>query len=169
MEGSIRNLLILLALLLPLLFAPAAVAIGIHPGETAPDFSLPDIDGNTISLADYRDKSLLIVFWSTWCSRCIEELTFLRDNYAGRDDVAVLLINQDSEKTAATARIAELRKRLALPFPIIEDRGLVLWERFGIQALPSSLVIGRDGRVVLVEPNYYRGTPEKLLKATSGW
>ncbi len=44
-----------------------------------------------------------------------------------------------------------------------------LMERFGIQALPSTLVIGRDGRVVLVESNYYRGTPEKLLKATSGW
>jgi peroxiredoxin len=158
----------LATLLLLLLCAPAALAINIRAGDPAPDFSLADLDGKVITLSDYRGKAVLLVFWSTWCARCLEELTFLRDNYGGRADVAVILVNQDSEKTVSTKRIAEIRNRLSIPFPIIEDIGLSMWDRFGIQALPSSMVIGRDGRVILVEPNFYWGTPEKLLQATSG-
>lgn len=158
---------------------PAAVALGLlllfadHSsgaanflqGGLAPEFSLPDIDGKTVSLSGFRGMTVLIVFWSTWCSRCSEELTFLRDNFSGHEDVVVLLVNQDSEKMAPLERIVEMRNRLSLPFPILVDSGLVLWDRFGISALPTSVVIGKDGRIIFAEPNFYWDSPEKLLKA----
>jgi len=153
--------------LLLLFTAAAAGAVDLLPGEPAPEFSLPDIDGKTVTLSQFRDRTVLIAFWSTWCSRCSEELTFLRDTFGGRDDVVVLLVNQDSERTFSPERIIELREKLALRFPILVDSGLVLWDRFGINALPTSVVIGKNGRIVFVEPNFYWASPEKLLKAVS--
>ncbi len=152
---------------LVLLAVPPARAVNLQPGDAAPDFTLADIDGKIVTLSDYRGKLVLVAFWSTWCSRCSEELTFLRDNFGGRDDVAVLLINQDSEKMAPRQRIAEMRDSLALPFPVIMDTGLALWDRFGINALPTSVVVGRDGRVLYAEPNFHHESPEKLLMAVS--
>jgi len=151
-----------------LLFSAApAWSVTLSPGEPAPDFSLPDIDGKKVSLSQFRDKTVLIAFWSTWCSRCEEELTFLRDEFDGRDDVAVILVNQDSDKEVSLKRIAELRAKLNLRFPIIVDSGLVLWDRFGINALPTSMVIGRNGMILFVESNFYWASPEKILQAAS--
>ncbi len=155
---------IVLGFLLVFAAFPAG-AVNLLPGAPAPEFSLPDIDGKLVSLADFRDKTVLIVFWSTWCSRCSEELTFLRDAFGTRHDVAVLLVNQDSEKMVPRERILELRDRLSLPFPIIVDSGLMLWDRFGITALPTSVVVGTDGRVVYAEPNFYRESPGRILEA----
>lgn len=153
--------------ILLLLSATPSWPVTLSPGEPAPEFSLPDIDGNRVSLSRFRGKTVLIAFWSTWCSRCEEELSFLRDRFGDRDDVAVLLVNQDSEKTVSMNRISEIRKKLGLRFPIIVDSGLVLWDRFGINALPTSLVIGKNGKVLFVEPNFYWASPEKILEAAS--
>ena len=163
---GVRALPLALGILLMLAAAPSW-SVTLMPGEQAPDFSLPDIDGKTVTLSRLGDKTVLIAFWSTWCSRCEEELSFLRDQFDRRDDVVVLLINQDSEKNVSPRRIAELRAKLGLRFPIIVDSGLVLWERFGINALPTSVVIGRNGKILFVEPNFYWASPEKILRAVS--
>lgn len=162
----IRSLPLALGILLSLSVTPAW-PVTLAPGEPAPEFSIPDIDGKNITLSQFRDKTVLIAFWSTWCSRCEEELVFLRNQFDGRDDVAVILINQDSEKTVPVKRIAALRAKLKLRFPIIVDTGLVLWDRFGINALPTSVVIGRNGKVLFIESNFYWASPENILQAVS--
>ncbi len=161
-----RVLSLVLGILLMLAAAPAW-SVTLMPGEPAPEFSLPDIDGKIVTLSGFRDKTVLIAFWSTWCSRCEEELSFLRDEFDQRDDVAVILINQDSETKVNLKRIAELRAKLHLRFPILVDSGLVLWDRFGINALPTSMVVGRNGTILFVEPNFYWASPEKILQAVS--
>ena len=145
-----------------------ASAVSLQLGDSAPEFTLPDIDGKAITLSAFRGKTVLIVFWSTWCSRCSEELVFLRDNFGHQEkDVSVILVNQDSEKMVPLERIVDMRNTLSLPFPVIVDSGLFLWEQFGINALPTTVVIGKDGRVVYAESNFYWATPEKLLAAVS--
>jgi len=161
-----RILPLALGILLSLAAAPSW-SVTLMPGEPAPDFSLPDIDGKNVTLSQFGDKTILIAFWSTWCSRCEEELSFLRDQFGQRDDVAVILINQDSETNVSTKRIAALRTKLNLRFPILVDSGLVLWDRFGINALPTSVVIGRNGKILFVESNFYWASPENILEAAS--
>jgi peroxiredoxin len=164
MTGLARHLVaIALALLLPSVFP--AVAIGLQPGDAAPEFTIPDIDGRNVTLSEYRGKTVLIAFWSVWCSRCAEELVFLRDKFVGEDSVEVLLVNLDSERTLTMRRIVETREALSLPFRILPDSELELSYRFGVKALPMNIVIGRDGRVLHAEPNFYRGSREKLFNA----
>ncbi len=131
-----------------LLSAAPAAAMKLSPGDTVPNFCLSDIYGTKVSLDQFRGKVVVIAFWSIWCSRCEEELAFLRDNYGKREDVAVLLVNQESGRDAQLGRVRSLAEKLGINFPILLDEGLVLWNDFGIEALPASVVIDRDGRVV---------------------
>lgn len=147
------------------LLAAPAVAVTLHPGDNAPNFSLKDIDGNKVSLNQFRGKTVVIAFWSTWCSRCEEELTFLKDSFGKRNDVVVLLVNQDSEKSVSLLRVRTVKEKLGITFPILMDEGLALWDGFGINALPTSVVIGKNGVVKMVESNFYWASPEKLIEA----
>jgi peroxiredoxin len=149
------------ALLLPV---PAG-AVDLVAGQTAPSFTLKDLDGKSVSLETFRGRTVLIAFFSTWCSRCEEEISFLRDTFGKRADVSVILVNQDGEDKVMKERIRGYRDRLAIDFPMVLDEGLTLWERYGINALPTSVVVGADGRVVFVEANFYWASPEKLIDA----
>ena len=154
-------------LVIALLVIPVARAgaVNLTMGEKAPGFSLKDIDGNQVTLEQFRGKTVVIAFWSTWCSRCEEELTFLQDTLGERTDVAVLLVNQDSERKVSLDRVRAIRERLGIRFQVLLDEGLSLWEVYGVDALPTSVVIGKDGALKLIEPSFYWGSPEHLLAA----
>lgn len=162
---SFRKLSILAAFLLATALAAPAGAVSLVAGERAPGFSLKDLEGKRVTLEQFKGKTVVIAFWSTWCSRCEEELTFLRDTFGTRDDVAVLLVNQDAEKGVILSRVQALRDRLGITFPILMDEGLRLWEGYGINALPTSVVVDKNGAVKLIEPNFYWASPDKLIDA----
>lgn len=152
-------------LLVSLVFSSPAAAVTLSEGDRAPSFSLKDIDGNTVTLDQFRDKTVVVAFWSTWCSRCEEEMTFLRDQFGSREDVAVLLVNQDSEKEVDLDLIRTVREKLRITFPILLDEGLALWDHLGINALPTSMVVDKNGRITYIEANFYWASPERLLEA----
>lgn len=160
-----RKLSILLVMALLVVTAARAGAVTLAAGEKAPGFALKDIDGNQVTLDQFHGKTVVIAFWSTWCSRCEEELMFLKKALGDRTDVAVLLVNQDSERKASLDRVRSIREKLGIRFPVLLDEGLSLWEVYGINALPTSVVIGKDGALKLIEPNFYWGSPEHLLAA----
>ncbi len=166
MQSTASRILSILAVVALLVVTAAqAGAVTLTAGQQAPGFSLKDIDGNRVTLDQFRGKTVVIAFWSTWCSRCEEELTFLKQALGDRSDVAVLLVNQDSERKASVDRVRSIRERLGIRFPVLLDEGLSLWEVYGINALPTSVVIGKDGALKLIEPNFYWGSPDHLLAA----
>ncbi len=160
-----RKLSIFLVIALLVVTAAQAGAVSLTAGEKAPAFSLKDTDGNQVTLEQFHGKTVVIAFWSTWCSRCEEELKFLKETLGERSDVVVLLVNQDSERKASLARVRSIKEKLGIRFPVLIDEGLALWEVYGINALPTSVVIGKDGALKLIEPNFYWGSPEHLLAA----
>jgi peroxiredoxin len=139
-----------IAILISFLAVPAG-AVNLHPGDKAPNFTLTDIDGKRVTLEQYRGKTVVIAFWSTWWGK--------------RSDVAVLLVNQDSEHSVPVVRIRQMKERLGIEFPILIDEGLALWDNYAINALPTSVVVDGNGDVKLVEPNFYWGSPDRLLAA----
>lgn len=65
------------------------------PGSPAPNFTLKDIDGNEISISDYKGKVVVIDFWGTWCGPCKRELPYSRkieEHFADRDDVVFVFV-----------------------------------------------------------------------------
>ncbi len=112
----------------------------------APETTFRDADGNTLSLADFAGKILVVNFWATWCFPCIRELPTL-DRLQGRlggDDFAVLAMSQDREGADVVRPFFTRTKVKNLK--IYVDANGKFAEAFAILGLPTTLVLGRDGR-----------------------
>lgn len=137
------------AVLLALL-AVAAGALADEPapelGRRAPDFTLPDLAGKPVRLADYRGKrAVLINFWATWCLPCREEMPTLEKLWQERRaSLEVLGVNLD---TVGAAKVRAFVRELGLTFPILLDPALAVGRTYRIRALPASFIVDRDGVV----------------------
>jgi thiol-disulfide isomerase/thioredoxin len=112
---------------------------------SAPTLALKDLAGNAHSLADYRDRVVLINFWATWCEPCRAEMASiqkLQEHLAGRP-FTVLLVNYGE----ARIRVADFAKREPPGATILLDPNQDAPRAWRVRVLPSSFLIGADGRV----------------------
>jgi len=110
-----------------------------------PTLALNDLAGNARTLADYRDRVVLMNFWATWCEPCRAEMASiekLQDRLAGRP-FAVLLVNYGE----ARARVADFVKRESIGATILLDPNQDAPRVWRVRVLPWSFLIGPDGRV----------------------
>lgn len=117
-------------------------------GKPAPNISLDSLDGQKVSLADFRGKKMVVVsFWASWCGPCRMELPALRDYYKRNqehwDDFEVVAVDTNDERSdAATFAVSE-----RLPFPVLLDPNGTISDEYGVQAIPAMFVVGKDGFV----------------------
>jgi len=158
---------LVLVLGMALLFGSArpAHAVCLEIGQEAIDFTLGDIDGKPITLSSLRGKVVMLAFWASWCPRCMEELAFLQGLYTGfSGEMEILAINQETQNLSA-AHVAKLKAEiegLGIAFPILLDKDLDVWKSYCINALPTSIILDREGKVVFSEPNYYWASQTKI-------
>jgi thiol-disulfide isomerase/thioredoxin len=121
----------------------------VSDGETAPDFSLSRVDGQpgTVALSSLRGKVVLVDFWATWCSPCIQMMPVLHElhrEWSGRG-VQVLGVDSDTDMTAEDVRAFVARH--PAPYPIVMDTDGRVGARYKVKALPQMVLVGRDGTV----------------------
>lgn len=117
-------------------------------GKPAPDFALESLDGGTVHLSDFRGKAILVNFWATWCQPCKIEMPWfeeLRKQY-GPQGFEILGIAADSADSRQA--VAKFVKEMGVNYPILIGKERVNEEYGGIEYLPSSFVIDRDGKLV---------------------
>jgi peroxiredoxin len=156
-------LLMCMVALLTLNVSPA-YPLNVEIGKPVPAISLPNIEGEMVSLAGFRGKIVLLSFWASWCPRCEEELTFLQGVYKTSPDIVVLAINQESQNISK-AHIERIKRTLRdwkIDFPVLIDKSLEAWTTFSINALPTSIIIDKNGIVRFAEANYYWASQEKF-------
>lgn len=121
------------------------IAIGLE----SPDFTLLNLEGEELSLSDYRDKIVLINFWATWCHWCDLEMPDLNKLDEENDDVVVLAINvMEDEKT-----IIEYIEKNDLGFQVVLDTEGDLTAQYLVDGLPNSYFVDKEGILQL----RYRG------------
>ena len=118
-------------------------------GKSVPDFSLMDIDGNPISLRDYREKVILLDFWAVWCHFCIVEMPNLKKVYDtyNTDGFDVIGISLDNDVAEVYDYIKEngIEWRQILDAAISENS---LVQQYGIKGIPAPWLIARDGTLI---------------------
>ncbi len=135
--------------------------------KAAPQLALKDSSGKTISLTDYRGKVILLDFWATWCTGCKLEIPWFSEFQKAyrAQGFAVLGVSMDeSGWSVVKPFLAETH----IPYPILLGDNPTA-QRFGIQSLPDTFLIDRQGKVaaayraVLVDKNDVEANIKALL------
>lgn len=115
----------------------------------APDITGTTLDGQTVSLSDYRGKVVVMNVWASWCAPCRAEAPILQKTYEDQKDSGVQFIGLDTRDSDTSA--AAFVKRFGITYPNIVDRDGRQQLRFAgtlpPQAIPSTIVIDEEGRV----------------------
>ena len=131
---------------------PLALAAGTRParalagGDAAPALELEG-PGGPVSLAALRGRVVYLDFWASWCPPCRQSFPWMDEQLArhGAAGMVVVAVNLDRQRAAAEQFLRAVPSRATIAFDPAGDTP----RRFGARAMPSSFVIGRDGRVRL--------------------
>jgi peroxiredoxin len=116
-------------------------------GKPAPEFTLQSLEGKPVHLSDFRGKAVLLNFWATWCAPCKIEMPWfveLQKQYSAQG-LQILGVAMDD---ASPADIAKFAKDLGVDYPILIGKEDVGEAYGGVQFLPATFYIDREGRVV---------------------
>jgi peroxiredoxin len=125
-------------------------------GKQAPSFTLQDLSGKQVSLANYKGRPLIVDFWATWCEPCKVEIPWfekLHDQYA-KDGLEILGVSTDDLDRDDPAKlftqkrdISEFVTKMHMNYPILLSAESVE-NQYHIDATPTTFFIDRNGRIV---------------------
>jgi len=124
-------------------------------GKTAPDFTLRTLDGPNLRLQEQRGQVVLVNFWATWCAPCRQEMPHLARLYDKYRASGFVLLGVNVDDDAGKA--IDLAAKLQLKFPVSLDTDKKVSRLYDLSAMPSTVLIDREGRVRHVHRGYREG------------
>jgi len=132
-------------------------------GTLPPSWSGHTLDGRQLSLTELRGKVVVVNFWASWCLECRAEMPVLERLHreSASRGLAIVGINARENKKTVGRYAEELR----LTFPLVLDPTGTINAQYGVIGLPTSFVVGRDGRAVAfgIGPHEWASAPARAL------
>jgi peroxiredoxin len=120
----------------------------LRAGQSAPDFTLPGLDGKMVSLSDYKGHVVLVNIWATWCPPCIDEMPSMESLYKmlkGKNfEILAISIDALGEKA-----VAPFMEKYNLSFPALLDPAGTIKSLYQTTGVPESFIINKQG--ILIE------------------
>ncbi|MFO7565109.1 MAG: TlpA disulfide reductase family protein [Enhygromyxa sp.] len=114
---------------------------------SAPEFETKTLDGDEVSLADYRGQVVLLNVWATWCDPCIRELPELARMHEQLHDKGFTVIGLNTDVRGKLGAVRAMTMRHKLPFPVWVDFESKSQVAFELRGYPTSFLIDRQGKV----------------------
>jgi len=121
----------------------AAPVEGAQLDNLAPDFQLQNLDGQTVSLSNLRNKPVLINFWATWCPPCRGEMPYIQEIYEEWTDKGLVLLAINIGESSSKAE--ELMQSQNLSFTVLLDTKQAIAQNYNITGIPTTFFIDKDG------------------------
>ena len=115
-------------------------------GDEAPNFVLTDLNGNQVEFDSYRGKGVFLNFWGTWCKPCEKEMPYIENQYHVYKDlgVEVLAVNVGEPELSVKNYV----ERKGMTFPVAIDEKLEVMDAYGVNPLPTTFLVDKDGKIV---------------------
>ncbi|MFT7521970.1 MAG: peroxiredoxin [Kiritimatiellia bacterium] len=123
-----------------LLFSSSTV----QEGE-APDFTIDDLNGEPVHLADLRGSPVVINFWATWCGPCVTEIPELIRFADAHGDIPLLGVSVDEDRPTSFVKAFAERKKIT--YPVMHDKRGKVAGQYSINKLPTTYIIDSHGHI----------------------
>ena len=128
----------------------------------APNFTLKSLAGKNLKLSEMTGNVVLINFWASWCGPCREEMPLLNDLHKKYEPLGFTVLGVNVEEDARNAR--GFLKNFPVDFPIVLDSKNQVSKKYNVIAMPTTVVVDRDGNVRFLHKGYKPGDEEKYRK-----
>jgi len=116
---------------------------GTRQGDLAPDFSLVALNGETVSLSQFRGQPVLINFWAVWCAFCRLEMPDIQKAYDEYQDEGLVVLGVNVGEDAQTAE--PFIQEMDVTFSILFDRDARVMRVYRLRGLPTTVIVDREG------------------------
>ena len=138
-----------------------AAALKLQPGQPAPDFTLDDLDGQPVSLSQFKGQVVLVDFWASWCVPCINDLPYLREVKKKTSDWPVVFLNISLDADEAAWREAIDEHEIKGVHVRADGWGAEVAKTYQVMGIPSYYLVDSQG--VLVESQRLRGDTDATV------
>jgi peroxiredoxin len=133
--------------------------------ESAPSFSLRDMNGKQVSLDDYKGQVVLLNFWATWCGPCQAEMPHLEKMYVDLKEKGFVVLAVSTDDARNASKVKPLIKRNRYTFPVLLDKDSSVVNQYNPESvLPYNVLIDAKGDVVWKKASYAPGEEVELRK-----
>jgi len=131
-------------------------------GKPAPAFTLVDLGGKKVSLAEYKGKPVVIDFWATYCLPCKEEMPWFEEFTTKYKDQGLVVLGVDQDDSVGKDAVAQAAKRTGVTYPILmPDKTISKSYKLG-DYLPQTFFVDKNGTVV---EEVIGGRPKEEIEA----
>jgi peroxiredoxin len=143
--------------------APSSTAAA-SSGPSAPNFTLPTLDGKKVRLSDHLGKKVILLdFWHTTCHPCIQELPELVKLYRKYNSRGFVVMGITTDGPETRADVTSVVRDNAIDFPILLDEETAVQDRYNPKGeLPFTVLINRSGAIVLKRASYQAGDEKSM-------
>jgi peroxiredoxin len=137
-------------------------AMAVVTGGAAPDFTLKSVSGGNLKLSEYRGEVVLINFWASWCGPCRQEMPALDELHNRYHSLGFTVLGVNVEEDSREAR--EILNDLQVSFPVLLDNSSMVSRLYDIVAMPSTVLVDRNGNIRYLHKGYQPGLEEVYLQ-----
>jgi thiol-disulfide isomerase/thioredoxin len=124
----------------------------------APDFALQSRAGEVLRLSELRGEVVMINFWASWCGPCRQEMPILDALYQRYKSLGFTILGVNVEENPAQARA--MLNDIPVTFPVLFDSESTVSRLYAVDAMPSTVLVDRDGNIRYLHRGYRSGTGE---------